>query len=177
MGIYEEKIVTVKLSRPCPFSEFVRDGAFTVITNFHGESHPQWLLFDLSERLADDGPKLRKSARSRHLRHEGRTDAPINTITVDRFSILKLGSSIPDFIKFIGRNLFPTTLSILENNIIAIERAGSTVNDGVHCGPITSTDFLVKEIQGFITEVITILEFNSGFVSVFSPERFQSRKS
>ena len=79
--------------------------------------------------------------------HLVRTDALIN---------LKLGS-IPDFIKFIGRNLSPTTLSILENNIIAIERAGSTVNDGVHCGPITSTDFLMKEIQGFVTEVIPSL--------------------
>ena len=127
-------------------------------------------LFVLSERLTDDGPKFRKSARSRHLRHERRTDALINTI---RFR-LKL-DSIPDFIKLIGRNLFPTALSILENNTIAIERAGSTVNDGVHCGPITSTDFLVKEIQRSVTEVI--LSFNSGFVNVFFPERFQSRKS
>ncbi|KIL69360.1 hypothetical protein M378DRAFT_157621, partial [Amanita muscaria Koide BX008] len=50
---------------------------------------------------------------------------------------------------FSGRNLFPTTLSIFENNKITIERTGTTVNDGVL--PITATDFLVKEIPGFVT--------------------------
>ncbi|KIL57438.1 hypothetical protein M378DRAFT_171765, partial [Amanita muscaria Koide BX008] len=51
---------------------------------------------------------------------------------------------IPDFKKFGGCNLFPTTLAIFKNNKITIERTGTTVNNGVL--PITATDFLVKEI-------------------------------
>ena len=90
-----EMMPKIRIHHTSGSSQLTKKLHSTEITDFHGVSSAMILArclllqqYNLSERVTDDGPKYRKSARSRHLRHEGssnnihlvRTDALINTI-------------------------------------------------------------------------------------------------